>query len=214
VKVTLQGIRRTIGAGGKPKAPAIAEVTLGMAKAAPEGLKGLQDRALLLLGFGGAFRRSELVALDVSDVTFEDDGLRVTIRRSKTNQEQKAVTIAIIRGQTDYCPMKALRAWLDAAGVTEGAIFRQVRKGGCVLPERLSAAAVCDLVKASAGKLGLDPAAYGAHSLRAGFLTSAARNGASVFKMRDVSRHKSLDVPSGYIRDAKLFEDHAGKGLY
>jgi integrase len=194
VKVTLQGIRRTIGAGGKPKAPAIAEVTLGMAKAAPEGLKGLRDRALLLLGFGGAFRRSELVALDVSDVTFEDDGLRVTIRRSKTNQEQKAVTIAIIRGQTDYCPMKALRAWLDAAGVTEGA--------------------VCDFVKASAGKLGLDPAAYGAHSLRAGFLTSAARNGASVFKMRDVSRHKSLDVPSGYIRDAKLFEDHAGKGLY
>jgi integrase len=189
-------------------------MTRDMAKAAPEGLKGLRDRALLLLGFGGAFRRSELVALDVSDISFEEDGLRVRIRRSKTDQEGQGVTIAIIRGQSEWCPMKALRAWLDAAGITEGPIFRQMRKGGQVLPGRLSAAAVCDLVKVYAAKLGLDASSYGAHSLRSGFLTSAARNGASIFKMRDVSRHKSMDILGGYVRDAKLFEDHAGKGLY
>jgi hypothetical protein len=97
------------------------------------------------------------VALDVSDIEFTDNGLRVTIRKSKTDQEGRGVTIAIIRGQTQWCPMKALRDWLDAAGITEGAVFRQMRKGGQLLPGRLSAAAVCDVVRAYAGKLGMDP---------------------------------------------------------
>jgi site-specific recombinase XerD len=105
VKVTLQGIRRTIGAGGKPKAPAIAEVTLGMAKAAPEGLKGLRHRALLLLGFGGAFRRSELVALDVSDVEFTDDGLRVTSAARRT---------ALSTGRSSGRSGRAAASWTGA----------------------------------------------------------------------------------------------------
>jgi integrase len=177
-----------------------------MAHAAPGGIKGLRDRALLLLGFGGAFRRSELVALDV------EDGLRVTICRSKTDQEGQGVTIAIIRGGA-CCPAKAVRAWLDAAGISEGPIFRPVRKGGKVRDQRLTAKSVCDLVKSYADSVGLDGATFGAHSLRAGFLTSAARRGASVFKMRDVSRHKSMDVLQAYVRDANLFENHAGAGL-
>ncbi len=212
VKATLRGIRRAIGAAPTRKAPAVAEIMRDMAHAAPAGLKGLRDRALLLLGFGGAFRRSELVALDAADLEEAEDGLRVTIRRSKTDQEGQGVTIAIIRGGA-CCPVKALKAWLAAAGISEGPIFRPVRKGGKVRDQRLTAKSVCDLVKSYADSVGLDAASFGAHSLRAGFLTSAARRGASVFKMRDVSRHKSMDVLQAYVRDANLFENHAGAGL-
>jgi site-specific recombinase XerD len=212
VKATLRGIRRAIGVAPARKAPAVAEIMRDMAHAAPAGLKGLRDRALLLLGFGGAFRRSELVALDVADLEETEDGLRVTIRRSKTDQEGQGVTIAIIKGGV-YCPVRALKAWLDAAGISEGPVFRPVRKGGKVRSQRLTAKSVCDLVKTYADSVGLDGAAFGAHSLRSGFLTSAARRGASVFKMRDVSRHKSMDVLQSYVRDADLFRDHAGAGL-
>jgi integrase len=90
--------------------------------------------------------------------------------------------------------VKAVKAWLSAAGITEGSLFRPVAKGGRLSNQRLTDKSVCDLVKAYAGRLGLKATDFGAHSLRAGFLTSAARRGASVFKMRDVSRHKSMDV--------------------
>ncbi len=103
--------------------------------------------------------------------------------------------------------------WCTAAKIESGPIFRPIRKGGKVRDRRLSAKSVCDITKVYAGLIGLDAAAYGAHSLRSGFLTSAARRGASVFKMRDVSRHKSMDVLSAYVRDADLFRDHAGAGL-
>ena len=183
-----------------------------MAQAAPVGLKGLRDRALILLGFAGAFRRSELVALDVADLEETDEGYRITIRRSKTDQEGVGAVIAIVRGGST-CPVKAVRAWLAASGISEGPLFRPVAKGGRLGARRLTANSVCDLVKAYAVRLGLNAADFGAHSLRSDFLTSAARRGASVFKMRDVSRHKSMDVLQAYVRDADLFRDHAGAGL-
>jgi site-specific recombinase XerD len=212
VKATLRGIRRAVGTAPNRKAPVLAENARAMAFAAPDGLKGLRDRALLLLGFSGAFRRSELVALNVNDLEETDDGYKITIRRSKTDQEGHGSTIAIIRGGA-CCPVKAVKAWLAASGITEGAIFRPVAKGGRLRDARLSAKAVCSITKAYAGRIGLDGTAYGAHSLRSGFLTSAARRGASVFKMRDVSRHKSMDVLQVYVRDANMFENHAGAGL-
>jgi site-specific recombinase XerC len=112
-----------------------------MAHAAPTSIKGLRDRALLLLGFGGAFRRSELVALDVADLEETEDGLRVTICCSKTDQEGIGTTIAIVRGGAS-CPVKALRAWLNAAGIAEGTLFRPVRMVG---NWRLAAKSVCDI---------------------------------------------------------------------
>ena len=111
------------------------------------------------------------------------------------------------------CPVKAVKAWLTASGISEGPLFRPVAKGARLGTRRLTDKSVCDLVKAYAGQLGLKATDFGAHSLRAGFLTSAARRGASVFKMRDVSRHKSMDVLQAYVRDADLFRDHAGAGL-
>ena len=125
------------GAAPARKAPVLAEAARAMALSAPEGLKGLRDRALLLLGFAGAFRRSELVALDVADLEETEDGFKIIIRRSKTDQEGHGVTIAIARGVTT-CPVKAVKAWLQAAGISEGPLFRPVAKGGRLGAERLT----------------------------------------------------------------------------
>jgi hypothetical protein len=131
------------------------------------------------------------------------------IRSSKTDQEGEGVTIAIARGDL-ACPVKELRAWLDAAGIEAGPIFRPIDKAGTVQPSPLTCRSVANLVKAYAGLAGLDASAYSGHSLRSGFLTG---KGASIFKMMDVSRHKSVDTLRGYVRDAELFKDHAGAGL-
>jgi site-specific recombinase XerD len=212
VKATMRGIRRTHGSARVRKAPAVAGKMLGMVATAPDGLAGLRDRALLLLGFAGAFRRSELVALDVADIEETETGLLVTIRGSKTDQERQGVTIAVARGDI-ACPVKALRAWLDASGIEAGPIFRPIDKAGAVRASRLTDRSVANIVKAYAGRAGFDASIFSGHSLRAGFLTSAAAKGASIFKMMDVSRHKSVDTLRGYVRDAELFKDHAGAGL-
>jgi site-specific recombinase XerD len=212
VKATLRGIRRTFGGAKVRKAPAIAAKVQAMVALVPDNLTGLRDRALLLLGFAGAFRRSELVALDVADIEEIEIGLLVTIRHSKTDQEREGVTIAIARGVI-ACPAKALREWLDAAGIEAGPIFRPINKGGKVAAERLSCRSVANIVKSYATLAGFDATTFSGHSLRSGFLTSAAAKGASIFKMMDVSRHKSVDTLRGYVRDAELFKDHAGAGL-
>jgi site-specific recombinase XerD len=212
VKATMRGIRRTFGGARNKKAPAVAAKMHSMVATAPDKLSGLRDRALLLLGFAGAFRRSELVALDVSDIAETETGLLVTIRRGKTDQEGIGRTIAIPRGDV-ACPVKALRAWLEAAAVDAGPIFRPIDKAGTARPSRLTCRSVADIVKAYAERAGLDASTYSGHSLRSGFLTSAAAKGASIFKMMDQSGHKSVDTLRGYVRDAELFKDHAGAGL-
>lgn len=213
VKATLRGIRRTSGNAPARKAPATADKIIAMVSmAADANLKGIRDRAILLLGFAGAFRRSELVALDVADLEFCDGGLRVMIRRSKTDQEGQGATIAIVPGSI-ACPVEATRNWIEASGITDGPLFRSVSRGGKISNSRLSGRAVAEVVKAYAGKAGLEAADFSGHSLRSGFLTSAARRGASIFKMMDVSRHKSVDTLRGYVRDAELFRDHAGSDL-
>ena len=183
-----------------------------MARSVPNSLVGTRDRAILLLGFAGAFRRSELVALDVADIERSEEGLRINIRRSKTDQEGDGATIAIAPGSTD-CPVEALTMWLGASGIVEGPVFRSINKGGRISLTRLNDRSVANIVKAHADRAGFDPRVFSAHSLRSGFLTSAAANGASIFKMMDVSRHKSIDTLRSYIRDAELFKDHAGAGL-
>jgi len=212
VKATMRGIRRTFGGARNKKAPAVAAKIRSMVAIAPEGLAGLRDRALLLVGFAGAFRRSELVALDVADIAETETGMLVTIRGSKTDQERQGVTIAIARGDV-ACPVKALRSWLDVAGIEAGPLFRPIDKAGTVAASRLTCRSVANIVKAYAARAGFDASTFSGHSLRAGFLTSAAAKGASIFKMMDVSRHKSVDTLRGYVRDAELFKDHAGAGL-
>ena len=131
VRATLRGIRRTLGSARNRKAPSTAGLARAMARATPDSLVGLRNRAILLLGFAGALRRSELVALNVADIEPADGGLRVNIRRSKTDQEGEGTIIAIAAGITD-CPAKALMTWLGAAGITEGPVFRPINKAGTV----------------------------------------------------------------------------------
>src|SRR6202790_5561362 len=212
VKATMRGICRTFGSAKNKKAPAVAAKMLSMVATAPDRLSGLRDRALLLLGFAGAFRRSELVALDVADVEETEAGLRVTIRHSKTDQEGQGVVIAIARGDI-ACPVKTLRDWLGAAGIEAGPLFRPINKAGRVAQARLTDRSVANIVKAYAERAGFDASTFSGHSLRSGFLTSAAAKGASIFKMMDVSRHRSVETLRGYVRDAEMFKDHAGAGL-
>ena len=211
VKATVRGIRRTLGTAKIKKVPATAERLLAMAANTGAGLKGLRDRALLLIGFAGALRRSELVALNIEDIEEAPDGMKITIRHSKTDQEGAGQTIAIPFGKV-ACPVAALKEWITAAGIGSGALFRSVNRYGKV-GERLTDQSVSDIVKEHAEGLRLDPTQFAGHSLRAGFLTSAASRGASIFKMMDVSRHRSVDTLRGYVRDAELFKDHAGAGL-
>src|SRR5258705_636085 len=155
VKATMRGIRRTFGGARNKKAPAVAAKMLGMVATAPDSLAGLRDRALLLLGFAGAFRRSELVALDVADLWETETWLLVTIRRGKTDQEGAGRTIAIPRGDV-ACPVKALRAWLDAAAIDAGPIFRPIDRGGTGRRPRLTCRSVANFVKADAARAGVD----------------------------------------------------------
>lgn len=212
VKAVMRGIRRTHGAAPNRTAPATAERIIAMAPQPDGSLATLRDRALLLLGFAGAFRRSELVTLEVEDIEEAAEGLRVTIQRGKTDQEARGAIIAIVRGEI-ACPVAALRAWLEAAHITEGPIFRRVRRGDHVQPERLSDRSVADIVKVHAQRAGLDPTMFSGHSLRSGFMASAARRGATLFKMMATSRHRSVETVTAYVRDQEPFKDHAGAGL-
>jgi integrase len=189
------------GSGGNPTADRV----IAKAPVASTRLADLRDRALLLLGFAGAFRRSELVALDIEDIEETKDGLRAMIRRGKTDQEGKGAMIAIVRGAVVW-PVAAYRAWIEAANISTGPVFRPIAKGQRLQEARLTDRSVAKIVKAHAARIGLDPAVFSGHSLRSAFLTSAAARGASIFKMMDVSRHKRMDTLRGYIRDA----EHSG----
>jgi len=212
VKTTMRGIRREIGTKPAQKSPATAPRLLDMVGHCPPTLRGVRDRAILLLGFGAALRRSELSALMVEDLEEVDGGLRVHIRKSKTDQEGEGQTVPVIRGDK-ACPVEAVQAWIEAAGIEDGPLFRMMRRGDKVTPSPLSAESVGNTVKRYALKAGYKAEDFAGHSLRSGFLTSAAENGASLFRMMDVSRHKSVESVRGYVRQAEEFKDHAGSGL-
>jgi integrase len=206
------GIRRSRELPPERKAPADAEcLHLLLRLIEGDGLLALRDRALLAFGMALAARRSELVALDVADLEWGEQGVRVSIRRSKTDQTAEGAVVAVPEGRY-VRPLAHLRAWLAAAAISEGPLFRPLWKGGKrVRDARLSDHAVARILQARAEAAGLDPAHYGGHSLRAGFVTAAARAGADVWKIQQVSRHRSMQVLSGYVRDARLFDDHAGE---
>jgi integrase len=176
VKAVLNGARRTLGVAPRKLAVATSEKTIGMATLVRPGLGGSRDRAILLLAFSLAARRSELVALDVEDVEECAEGLRVRIRKSKTDQEGIGATVAVCRGSIAD-PVAAVLDYIKAAGISSGPLFRRIRRGNHITDHQLGAQTICKLVKDQAAKLGLDPKQYGAHSMRAGFLTSAAVKG-------------------------------------
>lgn len=211
-------VRRIRRAWQRPvtrKAPAVdADIKQMVDSVEPQSLRGLRDRALLLLGFAGAFRRSELVALDTRHLTAGKEGLLVAITSSRMDQEGHGQTVAIPRVLgSPYCPVQAVSDWLIAAGIEHGPIFRRFHRGDIAGASRLTDQSVALVVKELASKAGLASGQYAGHSLRSGFLTSAARNHASLFKMADQSRHRSINCLRDYSRDQERFGNHAAAGL-
>jgi site-specific recombinase XerD len=221
---TWRGIRRTHGTAQTRKVPTVTELLRALLDTLPDTLLGTRDRALLLVGFAGCFRRAELVALDHADVGLHADGLVLQLRRSKTDPEARGTEVGIPYGtRLATCPVRALQAWVQAAGIAEGALFRPVNRHGQVLPRRLTDHSVARVVKrtvaaARRAALGaenyalaelLDPRRFAGHSLRAGFITSAAAAGVSETDIMRQSRHLRGDTLRKYVRHATVFRQNA-----
>jgi integrase len=221
VHAAMKGARRKLKVAPRQKAAATADILAALLMRTPDTLTGKRDRALLGLGFAGAFRRSELVALDVADLVEDPAGLRVRIRKGKTDQEGRGAEIAIPAGRF-IRPVALVREWLDAAGIFEGPVFRPVSRSGNVRvakvamsshAPRLTTQAVADIMKRYCTAAGLDASTFGAHSLRAGYITTAAERGADLTRIMDQSRHRDPRTVVGYIRRANAFKDHSGSGF-
>lgn len=221
VRATMKGVRRRVGVAPTQKAAATAEIMAVLLSRIPDTLTGKRDRALLALGFAGAFRRSELVALDVEDLRDDPKGLRVLVRRSKVDQEARGLEKAVPHGRF-IKPVAVVREWLDAAGITEGPVFRPVSRSGRVrnIPHlaggdqpRLTTQSVADIIKRYCAAAGLDASRFGAHSLRAGYITTAAERGADLARIMDQSGHRDPRTVVGYIRRANAFRGHSGNGF-
>ena len=212
VRAVLCGVRREHGTSQRRAAPLLLQDLLAVVAALPNDLRGTRDRALLLLGFAGGLRRSEIVQLNVDDLRFGPEGLQVRLRRSKTDQEQVGRTIAVPNGRTSVCPVEAVKAWLVASEVSEGAVFRSI-VGGRLTERRMSDQVVSLIVKEQVSKLGLEPAAYSGHSLRAGFVTSAAQAGVGFLMIQQQTGHRSVSMLSRYMRVSNLFEGNAAGAL-
>lgn len=214
VTSTLAGIRREVGVRVTKKAPVrithVRKVVAGMS----DSLADVRDRALLLLGYAGGFRRSELVALDLADVRAEDAGLVVLVRRSKTDQEGRGMTKYVPYGASPAtCPVRAVMAWKDAAGITEGALFRGINRWGAVLPDRLSDKGVARAVKRMAVLAGLDPDQVGGHSLRSGLVTDGYAAGVAESDIMAMTGHRSREVLSGYRQEADGFRRNVAASI-
>ncbi|MGU3388521.1 site-specific integrase [Methylobacterium sp. D53M] len=264
VHAAMKGARRKVGVAPTQKAAATAEILAALLMRTPDTLTGKRDRALLALGFAGAFRRSELVALDVEDLREDPEGLRVMVRRSKVDQEGRGFEKAIPHGRF-IRPVALVREWLDAAGITSGPVFRPVSRSGRVRKSaqggnegvsnthpfedgvqdqhpvegadysaplrqsdvkplrspnpgtskapRLTTQAVADIIKRYCAAAGLDASTFGAHSLRAGYITTAAERGADLARIMDQSGHRDPRTVVGYIRRANAFKGHSGSGF-
>jgi site-specific recombinase XerD len=210
VRAVWQGIRRSHGSSTEGKEPILLDDLRVMITRLPGTLAGIRDRSLLLLGFAGALRRSEITALELRDVRFVREGMVLRIRKAKTDQEGEGRTLGIPYGTVQMtCPVQALRTWIDAAKITSGPLFRSVSQHGKIADRALSDRSVALIVKRSLEAVGRDPSAYAGHSLRAGFATEAARTGVEERLIQDQTGHKSLPMLRRYIRDGTLFTRNA-----
>lgn len=209
VKATLRGLRRKQGTAQKQAKPLLKNELFAVLDAMGDGMKDLRDRALLLIGFAGGFRRSELVGLDVADIEHVRQGIIITLRHSKTDQEGAGRKIGIPHGRTQHCPVAAVTAWLEHSAIIQGPVFCPVTRYGHLQPVRLSGDAVSEVIRERVAAIGINPEGYSGHSLRAGFATSAAQAGVSTLKIRQQTGHASDAMLSRYVRDGELFVGNA-----
>ena len=200
VRDTLRGIRRRLGTAPTRKAPLVLEDLRTVLEQLPNTIAGTRDRAILLVGFWGALRRSELVAIDVEDVEFTEDGVLVRIRRAKNDRAGRGRKVALPKADDpSLCPSVAIRIWKERAGIAGGPLFRSLGKGQRVLPRRLHAGSVAAIVKTHVASIGRHGAEFGGHSLRRGFATSAARAGLSDGEIARQTGHADLAQLRAYV---------------
>jgi integrase len=210
VRRIVRGIARTNGSSqARKSAVTLDHLRAMLLEVRGDDLKAKRDRAIVLLGFAAALRRSELAALRVEDLRFEKRGLIVTIRRSKTDQEAKGVEIAVPHvASRSLCAVRAVKAWLDGSGLAAGPLFRSFTLQRQMLETPIDGRDVANLVKKLTSKARLE-GDFSGHSLRAGFATSAAASKVSLDAIARTTRHKSLSVLMGYVRPAQAFDDVA-----
>jgi integrase len=227
----LRGIRRTSAHRSRRKASLVADDVGRLLPHCGAGLIGLRNRALLLVGFAGGFRRSELARLDVGDLQFREEGVRIALRRSKTDQEGRGMEKGLVRSRRrERCPVAALLAWLEQLSPridgTERSsteqqhlikvaqpVFPAMDRWGHIHPRRITPRMVAHVVKAACRRAGLDAANYAGHSLRAGLVTQAALSHKSLDAIMRQTGHRSVDQVMEYIRHATIFDENASEGL-
>src|ERR1700690_2026811 len=201
----------------KKKKAATDQILAKLVKGQPRTLLGVRARRILVVGFSLCVRRSELVALNVEDIEWRlPKGMIATIIKDKTNKTGVGVPVEVFANSPEHkfmCPVRALRYWLKVSGVSSGPIFREIYEDDSIGAEALDPQVPCDVVKHACELAGLNPKPWGAHSLRAGFITSAAERGVPLHVIMQTSRHKSADIARGYVRPAELLREGAGKGL-
>jgi len=214
VRETLKGTRRAQGVKPTRKAAATVDrLSAMLAHLDRKTVTGKRDAALLLFGFAGAFRRSELAALRLEDIEVTAHGLLVTVAKSKTDQEGEGEYVAVANGRRDeLCPVRAMAAYIEAAGITDGPVFRSITRNGGV-GQSITGGAIGQLVKRLAKRAGLESAEFGGHSLRRGFVTSAAEAGASPAAIQRHGRWKTAAMVNVYTETVDIWKGHAGEGL-
>lgn len=214
VRLVWRGVRRKYGTPARGRAPLSVVDLARMVQGLGDGPSAVRDRAILLLGFAGALRRSELVALDVADLTPTTEGYALLIRRSKSDADGAGQRIGIPNGRrAETCPVRAVQAWLALADIQGGPIFRPVDRHGRIGAGRLGDRAVAEVVKRAASRAGLDADLLGGHSLRAGLATEAVRAGLSERAIMAQTRHKSVVTFRGYVRQGSLFLENPAASL-
>ena len=210
VRAAVAAIRREKGTFQRGKAPILLETLSLLADGfSADDLATKRDRALILLGFAGAFRRSELVRVEVKDLTFTPQGLVLFIPRAKGDQLGKGSTIAIpYAPEPRICAVRAVRDWIEAAGLSDGPLFRPLTKAGTLRAVHLSDKSVALIVKKYAALAGLDPKDFAGHSLRRGFATSAAQHDVDTLSIMRQTRHKSEKMVHRYIEQGNLFKEN------
>ena len=219
VKNALRGIRRFKGTYQQGKTPVLLDDLEDMLEVIEQSdlppLKKLRDRAVLLVGFMGAFRRSELSAVEVDHLTFSPQGLEIFIPSSKADQDGQGAVVAIpYIDEPELCAVKAVRNWLRTAGITTGPVFRGFTKSMQPRKTGISDKSIADIVKHYASSIGLDPDNYGAHSLRHGFATTAASYGIEERNIMRQTRHHSVNMVRRYINEANRFTDNAISSIF
>ena len=214
VRETLKGIKNKVGTAPRQKRALTVSQLREMVSLMPRTPCGYRDAALLLVGFAGGFRRSELIALNWEDVQRVPEGMKITIRRSKTDQAGEGRPVGIPMGRSPItCPVMAMENWKAVSEATEGPIYRTINRWGAVSDRRATPQAVSRVIKKWAELAGLNPEGFAGHSLRAGLATEAAAAGKSERSIMNTTGHRTERMVRRYIRDGSLFLENAAEGL-